>query len=227
MTADLTPHLPTQGTENCRVDVARLVLPATASVTTSFWLHASAPAAAYHEKETCFLARHQVGREGQEISLVLAATCVANAAMHQHSLVCRAVPHSRCADDDVKWCTGDLTGRVIAEDLLLTVPSATHDCSLLLDTTVACAAVYRISSSSMAANATSSCAHHVDDWRERSQLISISQLKLCCVQGAHRSCNARCLGYAAGRCMGHTKLPRRQAERASWITESRCVCMSY
>jgi hypothetical protein len=80
------PHLPTQGTENCRVDVARLVLPATAKVTTSFWRHASAPTAVYQEEEMCITARYQVDTEYFTL-LVLATSTMAECALDQHVVV--------------------------------------------------------------------------------------------------------------------------------------------
>lgn len=93
------PHLPTQGTENCRVDVARLALPATASVTTSFWRHASDPAVVYQEEETCLTARHQLDTECFNL---LATSTMAEFAPHQQFMVRCAVPLSRCAPANMK-----------------------------------------------------------------------------------------------------------------------------
>jgi hypothetical protein len=157
MTVDLHPHLPTQGTENCRVDVARLVLPATASVTTSFWRHANEPAAACHGENHVSHSpppgRKRLIPQGKAMA---ASRILARRAPEQQSLLC-------CAT--LRLCQHQLLNRrsskILAADGLLTVPSATHDWSLLLDTTVACAAVCCSTSSSTDAAARPSCAHRV------------------------------------------------------------------
>lgn len=107
----------------------------------------------------------------------------------------------------------------------LTVPSATHDCSLLLDTIVACAAACRSATSSMHAAASASCAHHVDDWRESRPRMSISQIQLC-ILGAGSSQHLQGAGSRLHCCGVHGvyKAARRDASPC-WQWVMGCCCI--